>query len=54
MTYGGQGWRVVQAGAEAELGMLRWTCGKTRKHYVRNQEIQDEFFTANDNGHIKR
>ena len=46
MTYGAECWAVTKKHENrlhvAEMRMLRWIRGKTRKDHVRNQIIQEE------------
>ena len=66
MTYGAECWAIRKKYENrllvAEMRMLRWIRGKTRKDHVRNQTIQEDakvcqmstFLRLNWYGHIRR
>jgi hypothetical protein len=47
MMYGAEYWATkeqhVQKMSVAEIRMLRWICGHTRKDRIRNDDIRDKF-----------
>jgi hypothetical protein len=50
MMYGAKYWATkgqhVQMMSVAEMRMLRWICGHTRKYRIRNDDIRDKFGVA--------
>ncbi|TVU34046.1 hypothetical protein EJB05_15870, partial [Eragrostis curvula] len=50
MLYGAEGWptkrRHVQQVSVAEMRMLRWFCGHTRRDGIRNEDIRDKVGVA--------
>jgi hypothetical protein len=50
MMYGAECWAIkgqhVQKMSVAEMRMLRWICGHTRKDKIRNDDIRDKLGVA--------